>query len=358
MRILFVGTHVPNELEKNEKYMSAAGNRFQNNLIKHLRLAGNEVTEISYLGMPLDNPGNYEDHSRYVTKNGKLAASIKEFSHLIKENLKNADIVMCYNVTYAWLNLPRLARKAGVKSLLILADYSGPESYDNPGRKLYAYLMKRSFAGFDRIVGLSENTRDYLKSGQEFVLMEGGIDREFYDAFSEMPPKETQGTINVMYSGVLEKVAGVDVWLKAIEKAGEVSNISFTFTGKGSLIDRVREAAQNDKRICYPGNLPYEEYIGKLKSADVLINPRNMSLPENRNNFPSKVMDYLATGRPVISTRFPGWERFDEVICFVDSLDEALKGLSTGALDLKENADRREFASSFLWENQVRRIVE
>ena len=34
----------------------------------------------------------------------------------------------------------------------------------------------------------------------------------------------------------------------------------------------------------------------------VLVNPRPPSLPEHRYNFPSKILEYLTTGRPVIST--------------------------------------------------------
>ena len=39
-----------------------------------------------------------------------------------------------------------------------------------------------------------------------------------------------------------------------------------------------------------------------MKSSRVLINPRPASLPEHRYNFPSKILEYLAVGRPVIST--------------------------------------------------------
>jgi len=39
-----------------------------------------------------------------------------------------------------------------------------------------------------------------------------------------------------------------------------------------------------------------------LQKAAVLVNPRPSRLLENRYNFPSKLMEYLAAGRPILST--------------------------------------------------------
>lgn len=39
--------------------------------------------------------------------------------------------------------------------------------------------------------------------------------------------------------------------------------------------------------------MKYEDYLCLLDSATICLNLRNPNLPENNNNFPSKVLDYF-----------------------------------------------------------------
>ena len=50
------------------------------------------------------------------------------------------------------------------------------------------------------------------------------------------------------------------------------------------------------------GNMKYEDYLCLLDSATICLNLRNPNLPENNNNFPSKVLDYFSKGKIVLST--------------------------------------------------------
>jgi len=64
---------------------------------------------------------------------------------------------------------------------------------------------------------------------------------------------------------------------------------------------RVEALAGADPRIRYLGFLERDELLERLRRSLVLVNPRPAGRPENRYNFPSKILEYLATGRPVIS---------------------------------------------------------
>jgi hypothetical protein len=87
-----------------------------------------------------------------------------------------------------------------------------------------------------------------------------------------------------------------------------------------------------------------------------------MELPENQNNFPSKVMDYLATGKPILSTRFAGWEKFREYITFCEAGELAAEMHSMQQeiqkVSMRADYDRnRKAAEGYLWENQVKRVL-
>ena len=44
-----------------------------------------------------------------------------------------------------------------------------------------------------------------------------------------------------------------------------------------------------------------------------------MNLPQNQNNFPSKILEYLVTGKVIISTKFPNLQEFEGNIFFCES---------------------------------------
>lgn len=359
-KILFCGTMVPESTEYQVKNISAAGNRFQTNMIKNLERAGYEVVSCSFLGMDIPNDIKRKLNGNYVFKEKGLLKAIWGFYGLLKRTMSDTETVICYNIAYAWLFLPLMARRMHKCSIVIVADYSESISYQSIFGKLYAKLQLWSMRRFDTVIGLSDNIKDKFRKKQKFVLMEGGIDEELYNAFVYKPHKA--GTpITFMYSGLLNHVTGVNLLLKAMKRV-ERQDIRLWISGKGELEEAVRAAAGKDDRICYLGHLPYEEYIQKLQEADVLVNPRDMSLPENQNNFPSKIMDYLAAGKVIISTKFAGWERFGENIFFYDNSLTGIKDCLEYAEEYlaeteKRYMSNRKKAEHYKWSEQVKRML-
>lgn len=370
MKVLFCGTMVPDNIEYQTEGISAAGSRFQNNMVKNMKEMGHEIFQCSFIAVPmsveartfLEKKAKIEENRvQYVFKGKSLIASISEYYKKVLEILNSVDIVICYNIVYAWLLLPYLSRGKRKKNIVVLADYSDSISYKGIISKLYAKLQLRSMRQFDTVVGLSANICSKLKERQKFILMEGGIDQAFYDVFSYQTKRNSSPYI-LMYSGLLSQVTGLDLLLEVMRQEGR-QDIKLVITGKGPLEKEVRQAAMADIRICYKGHLTYEEYMEQLQNADVLINPRNMNIPENQNNFPSKIMEYLATGKAILSTRFVGWEKFEDNIFFCNSDVQALK---TGIEYVINNIDdkdgiyqmNREKAKQFEWKAQLQRVLE
>lgn len=363
MKLIMCGTMVPLEYENRIQYLSNAANRFQLNFVKEMKKEC-EIKVYSYLGIAVDEQVQTElkqetDDVKVHFRTADRLTGVLRYKRAVKQALKQADCLLTYNVTYAWMFAPVLAKRLGKKSALILADYSGEESYHSFVGRLYARLELRAIQKYDVVIGLSETTKRFLKSDQRFLRVEGGIDQDVYQYFEPSSVEEQRhedGTTTYMYAGILEPVTGVDMLLKAFSRVSNPS-IRLKISGKGSFQKLVEEAAKQDDRITYLGCVPYEEYLCNLAKADVLVNPRNMNLPENENNFPSKIMEYLATGKPIISTRFPGWEKYNEYIAFcestVDGLQTALESVDVERYSAKE---QRKFAAGFLWSNQVKKI--
>jgi len=395
-KILFCGSSVPNEIEYQIKDISAAGNRFQNNFVDNLTDLGNAVEVLSFIGVPiLDNiksellnpvtteimratktsglGSDFIDQSikrTYLFKQDSTYGAIKNYHKQLKKKLGNCNTVICYNVIYAWLTLPFMAKKAKVKSILILADYSGPECFSNIARKIYAYLQLYTMRRFDVVVGLSDNIESKLTRRQRFVLMEGGIDQSLLDYFGEDSQNELipivvtkKSETILMYSGLLSEVTGVNLLLEAMALIKN-PDIRLVITGKGDLEYMVRSACKLDKRIIFKGHLQYNEYLKCMKEADILINPRNMDMPENQNNFPSKIIDYLAAGKVILSTRFAGWKKYRDNIFFCDSTGEIIARNIEYLLKINDKVSgnvyevNRKTASGFEWKTQIKELLE
>lgn len=369
MNILFCGSNTPLELDTKIKYLSAAANRYQHNFIKALSVLGNTIEIFSYIGFPLEK-GNREMIMRgrrafptkYVFKEDGFLKSLFMCRKLLKEQLSRADAAFAYNSLYAWFVLPHLCRKMNKIRVLILADYSGAGDCQGIARKVYAWLMKNNIRKYDVVVGLSERTKRYLKKKQRFICSEGGVDETFYEEFTALPEKNSKKKI-FMYAGLLEQVTGIGLLLEAFSLT-EDADWELWVSGKGSLDSVVETEAAKDNRIKFLGFLKYSEYIDCLKQADVLINPRDMSLPENQNNFPSKILEYLAVGKEIVSTRFVGAERFERYISFCDSDVHALgNAIQKAAMEVEEKREvrytqNREFAETYLWTKQAERIIK
>lgn len=114
-------------------------------------------------------------------------------------------------------------------------------------------------------------------------------------------PTSGEKTNIIYYAGSTEILMGADLFLKATTLIKDPS-YRFWFSGRGELDEAIHTAAEKDNRITHWGFVSREDYKLLLHKATVLINPRPSRVPENRYNFPSKLMEYMAVGQPIIST--------------------------------------------------------
>ena len=70
--------------------------------------------------------------------------------------------------------------------------------------------------------------------------------------------------------------------------------------GNGTCLNDVKEAAEKDSRIQYIEHLSKDELLKLQRRATVLINPVFPSQTFTRYFFPSKTMEYMASGTPTI----------------------------------------------------------
>jgi len=136
---------------------------------------------------------------------------------------------------------------------------------------------------------------EFLAPDQSWLHLDGGISPIEYQVTEDAQP-----LTQLYYAGTLSEGSGVKLMLEAFDLLPE--DYHLTITGNGPLADFVSQKTESNPRLNYLGVLPRERQLSLLHRAGILLNPRLGSLPENRYNFPSKLLEYLASGRPVVST--------------------------------------------------------
>ncbi len=343
---------------------SPAAGKYIRNLEHVLTNLGHEIVEMSYVAIP----GAKEAYTQLelndndiIYKDKTIIWSVLRYQKKILKEVHKDDIVIFYNVVYYDLGLISKLNKRGIKSLLILADHTGDmKENGNFIRGMIAKAISKDYKKFKYVIALSERARRFLAQDAHIEIMEGGIN---LDSFKEFAPPSDEGITRYMYAGTLTDVTGVDILLEAIAMNHDKGSV-FYISGKGPLEEKVKEAASRDTRIKYIGFLPDDEYYQLMQKMNILVNPRNMDLEQNQNNFPSKVLEYLAAGRMVISTKFAGWEKFTDCFEFCDSsavllADAILKAKEKSTKHKNELfSHNRKRAEEFSWDNQARKIID
>ena len=105
--------------------------------------------------------------------------------------------------------------------------------------------------------------------------------------------------------------------------------------GNGDYVEKLREL--NDSRICYHGIVANEEVVDAEQHAVLLINPRPTTEEFTKYSFPSKNMEYMASGTPVLTTNLPGMpcEYLDYVYLFDD---ESIEGMAKTLTKILNNS--------------------
>jgi glycosyltransferase involved in cell wall biosynthesis len=121
----------------------------------------------------------------------------------------------------------------------------------------------------------------------------------------------------IFYAGARSRAGGVDRLIAAMALL-RTPDVQLVMTGQGRGYDRdiARMTADSD-RVTDLGMVTEAELERLALSADVLVNPRPVRSDDSCMNFPSKVLDYMSYGRPIVSTRAPGLgPAFDDVLVF------------------------------------------
>jgi len=194
-----------------------------------------------------------------------------------------------------------------------------------------AYFQSKLIRKVTGLVVLTKYIAEDLAPHLPSVVMEGAISLSYTsggadNGDSALVPRSSEKVI--LYAGALVKEYGVDLLLNAFALISE-ENYRLWVCGKGIMERQVEEAAARDSRIKYWGFLWENDLVLRMQQATVLVHPRHSGSLFVRYSFPSKLLEYMRSGRPVVSTALSGIpeEYYDYLYVLSDESPQGLASL-------------------------------
>lgn len=137
--------------------------------------------------------------------------------------------------------------------------------------------------------------------GKKTIVIEGLIRKgeEPEADKAEMP----DDAFEVLYTGTLSPELGIGDLLEAF--AG-LPGTRLRICGGGVMQQQVQAFAAKHENIIFEGFVPHEKALALQAQAGALINPRSPEGLFTRYSFPSKTLEYMRSGKPVICYRLEG----------------------------------------------------
>lgn len=125
-----------------------------------------------------------------------------------------------------------------------------------------------------------------------------------------------------LYTGRLDKIYHVNELVNAFLNM-KTGDISLLLCGVGDYVNELKIIAKKNNKIVYGGFLDRESISILQNNALALVNPRGPEGEFTKYSFPSKTMEYLSTGRPVITAKLPGIpDEYDEHLIYIREVTE------------------------------------
>lgn len=168
----------------------------------------------------------------------------------------------------------------------------------------------------------------------------------------------TEAVPTAMYAGSLGVAYNIPMLCDAFRSLK--GDYRLLICGDGSYREYVQRASEQDSRIRYLGRLPREEVVRLERRSHLLIHAKDIGDEHSRYAFSTKIMEYMLSGTPVLTTRVDGVPQEYYPHAFVvegqgqDALAKALE--QTLSLPVEHLREKGKQAQQFIMENKSQKI--
>ncbi|NLA73843.1 MAG: glycosyltransferase [Clostridiales bacterium] len=297
----------------------------------------------------------------------------REIKKWAKQDNGTKKILIIYTAKPMFLTLAKYAKKCNINidTCCIIADI--PEfctaSSLHGIRKIYndygAVKCASLYKYIDKFVLLTKQMAHRLAINAPFIVMEGiatkpdtKSDISLYDKF--------RNEKYILYSGSLNHKFGIGVLIEAFSLI-QNQEIKLLLCGFGDAEELIKEKQNSDNGIVFLGKIDRKQVVPLQRGATVLVNPRQNIEEYTKYSFPSKNLEYLSSGVPVVAYKLDGIpDEYDKYLNYpADNSPETLAIVLTSICNMTDSQRIKmgQAAQSFVLKNknnvaQTKRILE
>lgn len=237
----------------------------------------------------------------------------KEIKKLIK--LFNNDCVIICDILNQSISTAALkvGKKYNVPVLGIVTDVPGhgagakQKELNFIKRYISNYAQKKNIKNmvkYDAYLFLTEAMNDVVnKYSRPYIVIEGQSDAKMANRENALCDKTIPKVL--LYAGSIHKEYGIERLTKSFLNSN-VSGWELHIYGNGNYDKELRQIAKENETIKFFGVVSNDEIVDKEIKASLLVNPRPTDADFVKYSFPSKTMEYMASGTPLLTTKLPG----------------------------------------------------
>lgn len=294
--------------------------------------------------------------------------NIKKVSNKIIRNKEKPDYILASSVhPLTMLAGVQIGKKHNIPCVSEVRDL-WPEAIfqfgylkeSNPVGLLLTKGEKYIYEKSDAIVFTKPGDRDYILE-KEWDIGQGGkinLDKVFYinngidlEVFNIQKENNvindedlSKQQFNITYTGTINPVNNIDLILDTAKKLDNSKEIIFLVYGSGSEENRIKDRIINENisNVKFKGRVD-KKYIPFIlsKSSINLLNYSQKQYNWKRGNSSNKLFEYLASGKPVLSTVKMGYSIIDEYNCGIELNNPSPNELAEIILEIKGMSEQK-----------------
>lgn len=281
----------------------------------------------------------------------------KEIKHQIKEF--KPDVIVGFGIINTYL-ASRIAKKKGIPFIYywidVLHKLIPEKGFQALGKRLEMVTIQNS----TKVLTINHKLEEYVRSlgATNTNVIGAGIDLEKFDPSLEGTSIRQQYNINdddkvLFFMGFLYQFAGLKEVALEFAK-NQYENIKLLIVGEGDAYSDLQDIVQKHDlkdKVILTGIKPYNDIPEFLAASDICILPAYPDEEIMQDIVPIKIYEYMAMGKPVITTNLPGiMKEFgsDNGVSYVQKPSDVL--VKASSIDIKEEGRKaRTFAEGNDW---------
>jgi len=244
-----------------------------------------------------------------ITHRQEIIRQINEFK---------PDVIIGFGILSVWI-ASRLARRRTIPFIYYWIDVNSTLIPERQFQMLGRILEKITLRNSTKVIVINKKLREYTinvgANPENTTVIGAGIDLDKFNPTIDGSVIRSsygirQDDIVLFFMGWLYQFSGLkEVALELARSRDRYSNLKIFIIGDGDAftdLQRIRDENQLGDRIILTGKQPYEKIPEFIAASDICILPADPKEKIMQDIVPIKMYEYMAMGKPVISTKLPG----------------------------------------------------